>query len=84
MSVDLESRARSVAADLVEHPAWEDILRDVAREAKAARKAVFNEASSEREQSHARGIIKVLNNLVLGVYRRANKEVPPNIAALFE
>jgi hypothetical protein len=34
--------------------------------------------------SHAKGSLDVLRNIVLAVFRRANKEVPPNVAALFE
>jgi hypothetical protein len=84
--IDREASERAVVAamDLLEHPAWRDILKDVAREAKYARRAIFNEDATEREMAHARGSLKVLSGLVGMVYRRANKEIPADVAGLFE
>lgn len=86
MSVGAQERDQREAAaafDLLENPGWADVLRDVAREAKAARAVLFNENTPE-QHAHARGSLAVLKNLVLNVHRRANKDVPPNVAALFE
>jgi hypothetical protein len=83
---DIEATERTYAAamDLLEHPAWRDILKDVKNEATAARRVIFNEDASEREMAHARGSLKVLSGLVGMVYRRANKEIPADVAGLFE
>jgi len=79
-----EQRESASAGDILEHPGWSDILRDVVREARAARSVLFSDIASEREQSFARGSLAVLKNIVLAVSRRANKEVPPQVTALFE
>lgn len=79
-----------LSADLLDHPAFKTLLADAAREAKAARGIILygpDAASSEEyvtKAERARGSLAVLKNIVLGVYRRANKEVPPQIAAMFE
>ena len=81
-----DQRETSLATDLLEHPGWGDVIKDVTREAKAARNMLLsgNEEITESQRAHARGSFAVLKNVVVGVYRRANKEVPANIAALFE
>jgi hypothetical protein len=79
-----DKREAAVAADLLEHPGFQAALKDVSREAKAARGVIFNDAAGDKEHSFARGSLAVLRNIVLAVYWRANKEVPPNVAALFE
>lgn len=79
-----ERRDSAAAADVLEHPGFGDVLKDAAREAEAARGVIFDDTKSEKEQSFARGSLKVLKNIVLAVYRRANKEVPPQVTALFK
>jgi len=79
-----EARETAAAFDLLEHPGFADVLKDVAREAKAARRVLFIETVSDREAAHARGTLNVLKSLVYAVYRRANREVPDNIEALFQ
>lgn len=81
-----DRRGEAVAVDLLEHPGWADVIKDVIREAKAARTVLLsgNEELTESQRAHARGSFAVLKNIVTEVYRRANKEVPANIAALFE
>jgi hypothetical protein len=79
-----ERRDSAAAADVLEHPGFGDVLKDAAREAEAARGVIFDDTKSEKEQSFARGSLKVLKNIVLAVYRRANKEVPPQVVALFK
>jgi len=78
-----EKREAAAAFDLLEHPAWADLLRDVAREAKGARGALFNDPDKDNVL-RARGALAVLRNIVLAVYRRANQQLPPHVAALFE
>jgi hypothetical protein len=81
-----DKREAAAAADLLEHPGWQVVIKDVTREAKAARGVLFANLKPEAEiqYAHARGTLAVLKNIVLAVYRRANKEVPPNVASLFE
>lgn len=81
----LEQREAASALDLIEHPGWHDVVRHVMKEAKAARGILLGgDEESPAKVSHARGSLLVLKNIVLDVYRRANKEIPANIAALFE
>lgn len=74
----------TLAVDLIDHPGFKHLLADVTREAKAARAVIFNDVASEKEQSHARGSLKVLQHIVLAVFKRANHEPPAHVAALFE
>lgn len=85
-AAERDRRETTAAADLLEHPGWHDVIKDVIREAKAARNVLLsgNEELTEAQRAHARGSFAVLKNVVFGVFRRANKEVPANIAALFE
>ena len=80
-----DTLSEASAADLLEHAGYSDMIRDVVKEARAARAILLgSDDRGEVPQAHARGSLAVLRNIVLGVYTRANKEIPPNIAALFE
>jgi hypothetical protein len=73
----------TLALDVLEHPGFKAVLADIGREAKAARKVIFS-GDVPFEIDRARGSLRVLQNIVLAVYRRANKEVPDNVKSLFE
>ena len=82
-----DAREGAAAADLLDHPGWVDVLKHIAVEAKAARSVLLGagvDLTNGTAPSHAKGSLDVLRNIVLAIYRRANKEIPPNVAALFE
>ena len=87
---DREAREAAAAIDLLDNPAWQSVLNDAKREAQAARSVIFGNREYETAEkmglavARAQGSLAVLRNVVLEVYRRANKEVPPHVAALFE
>lgn len=89
-TIDREARESAAAIDMLENPAWVSLLNDVAREAKAARSVIFGGTTFDSAEkmglgiARAQGTLAVLRNIVLEVYRRANREVPPPVAALFE
>ena len=74
----------AMAADVLDHPGFKDLLADVTREARAARATIFDDTKTEKEQSFARGSLKVLYNVVASVFTRANKEMPDSVRSLFE
>lgn len=83
----LERKESAAALDLLEHPGWKDVMKDVAREAKAARGILLGTATVTPEsmgREHAAGSFAVLKNVVMAIYRRANKEVPAEVSAMFE
>lgn len=81
-----EQREAATSADLLEHPGFQMVLKDVAREANVARGVILYgdaEDNVTKVERH-RGSLAVLKSIVLAVYKRANKEVPANVAALFK
>lgn len=85
-----EKRAAAEAIDLLENPAWEAVIRDATREAHAARAVIFGGVKFETADqmglavARAQGSLAALQNVVLEVYRRANKEVPTHVSTLFQ
>jgi hypothetical protein len=85
-----EQREAATSADLLEHPGFLAILKDAVKEARAARGIILYGGDAENVEQYvtkverARGSLAVLKNLVLAVYRRANKEVPDNVKSQFE
>lgn len=79
-----ESQRESMAADLLDHPGWHDVMADVSHEANVALAAILGRKYDSAEQQglateRARGTLAVLRNIVTAVYRRANKPIPPKV-----
>ena len=89
MATPTENQRAAWAHELLEHPAWDEAMAEIRRQAIDARRVIFSPPGDTPDQqalasAFARGSLKVLGAIVKAIHERANKEVPPTVKSLFE
>ena len=89
MATPTENQRAAWAHELLEHPAWDELMVEIRREAIDARRVIFSPPGVTSDEqalasAFARGSLKVLSQVVKAIHERANKEIPPTTKALFE